>query len=338
MKRISSVILLIAIILSVLGGCASKDVKTSVEFISMDTDCKFVAYNAEASDYEAKLKEELDKVNNFFGSKQGNIYMSYDGRKLKLSKEHYEVIKKGLEVNKFTDGAFELFIAPITKLWNINNATTPPSDTEVFGNLGYVGTKNVVFDDKTNTISFSGISGIDISGIAKGYAAAHIAEVLKKEGCESGVLSLGGNICCWGSKKDGEKFRIAINSPLKASGYSDTLGYIDCTDVSVVTAGTYERFFESEGVRYHHIIDPKTGYPAKTDVLSATVISEDGAFADALSTAIVVLGYENCSYYISKAVNEGKIQGAIVVNNNCKVKTYGTINFNLTSENFMLDE
>ena len=119
---------------------------------------------------------------------------------------------------------------------------------------------------------------------------------------------------------------------------SEYLGNIKCKDVCVVTSGTYERFFEYEGKRYHHIIDPSTGYPADTDVLSATVVAEDGAYADALATAFVVLGYEKSASYIESAIEKGYIKGAVLVNSRCRVSVYGDINFELTSGDFVKDE
>ena len=161
---------------------------------------------------------------------------------------------------------------------------------------------------------------------------------MKKAGCNAGVLSLGGNVVVWGEKPDGGDFTVAVKSPLNADFASEYLGTIRCRDVSVVTSGTYERFFEYEGERYHHIIDPSTGYPAETDVLSATVVSKDGAYADALATAFVVLGYEKSSAYIEAAIEKGYIEGAVLVNTRCRVSVFGDIDFELTSGDFVKDE
>ena len=128
---------------------------------------------------------------------------------------------------------------------------------------------------------------LDLGGIAKGYAADLLRAQLEKEGVTSATLDLGGDVFVMGRKTDGSDWRIAVKDPADTESY---LGVVSAADKFVVTSGVYERYFEENGVRYHHILDPKTGCPAESGLVSVTVLCENGAWADALSTACFVLG------------------------------------------------
>ncbi|MDO5132387.1 MAG: FAD:protein FMN transferase [Eubacteriales bacterium] len=135
---------------------------------------------------------------------------------------------------------------------------------------------------------------IDLGGIAKGYTGNRVMEIFKEHGISHGLISLGGNVQALGSKEDGSAWRVAIQNPESGQGY---LGILDIKDKAVITSGGYERYFEQDGVRYHHIIDPRTGYPADSGLLSATIVSEDGTLADGLSTSLFIMGKEEAEKY-----------------------------------------
>ena len=130
---------------------------------------------------------------------------------------------------------------------------------------------------------------VDLGGVAKGYTSDAVTELLKKEGVTSGIISLGGNISAIGTKPDEKKWKVAVENPLDVNDY---VGILEVEDCSVITSGGYQRFFEENGKRYHHIIDSNTGYPADKGLLSVTIISNDGAKADGLSTALFVMGFD----------------------------------------------
>lgn len=135
---------------------------------------------------------------------------------------------------------------------------------------------------------------IDLGGIAKGYTSSRVMEVFKEYGIEHGIVSLGGNVQALGTKKNGKAWRVAIQNPESELDY---LGVLEIEDKCVITSGGYERFFEQDGVRYHHIIDPRTGYPADSGIISATIISKDGTLADGLSTSLFIMGLEKAEKY-----------------------------------------
>ncbi len=135
---------------------------------------------------------------------------------------------------------------------------------------------------------------IDLGGIAKGYTSSRVMEVFKEYGIEHGLVSLGGNVQALGSKAGGAPWRVAVQNPESELNY---LGILDIVDKCVITSGGYERFFEKDGVRYHHIIDPRVGYPADSGIISSTIISEDGTLADGLSTSFFIMGLEEAKEY-----------------------------------------
>ena len=134
---------------------------------------------------------------------------------------------------------------------------------------------------------------LDLGGIGKGYAAGRCKEILKAHGVTSALLSLGGNVSALGSKPDGTAWTVAIEDP----DGGDYLGTVQIADQCVVTSGGYQRYFEQDGVRYWHILDPETGKPARSGMKSVTIVSADDTLADALSTALFVMGPERAAEF-----------------------------------------
>lgn len=154
-------------------------------------------------------------------------------------------------------------------------------------------------DKSAQTLVLFGASGmeIDLGGIAKGFTSSRVMEVFREYGIEHGLVSLGGNVQALGTKENGKPWRVAIQNPESELDY---LGILDIEDKCVITSGGYERFFEKDGVRYHHIIDPRTGYPADSGIISATIISKDGTLADGLSTSLFIMGKDQAEKYWRK--------------------------------------
>lgn len=150
--------------------------------------------------------------------------------------------------------------------------------------------------DAANSTVIFGMPGmeIDLGGIAKGFTSSRVMEVFKEHGVKHGLVSLGGNVQALGTKENGKPWRVAIQNPESEMDY---LGVLEIDNKCVITSGGYERFFEKEGVRYHHIIDPRTGYPADSGIISATIISDDGALADGLSTSLFIMGKDQAEKY-----------------------------------------
>ena len=154
---------------------------------------------------------------------------------------------------------------------------------------------------------------IDLGGIAKGFTADEIEKILRERNIKSVIINIGGNIKVLGKKIDGSKWRIGIQSPFSSRG--NYIGMLSIMDLSIVTSGTYERYFESKGKTYHHILDTTTGYPVDNDIMSVTIISKKSIDADGLSTAVLVLGI----YSGMNIINKLKDVEAIILTNDCKV-------------------
>ena len=141
-----------------------------------------------------------------------------------------------------------------------------------------------------DTITLGENQEIDLGGIAKGYTGQKLTEIFRQYGVDSALVSLGGNVQAIGSKPDGSSWKVGIRDP--EGSQQDYVGVLAVQDEAVVTSGGYERYFEENNEKYIHIIDTRTGYPAKSDLLSVTIVAEDGTLADGLSTALYVMGYQ----------------------------------------------
>lgn len=210
----------------------------------------------------------------------------------KLSQDTYSVIKKAIEYSKLTEGALDATIEPIVKLWGIGSDTERvPSKSEIDEKLKLVGYNDIVLDDKNSMVKLRRTSqAIDLGAIAKGYTADEVRQILVKNKISSALINLGGNVYAMGNKLDGTKWNIGVQNPLSTRG--EYLGTLSVTNKSIVTSGNYERYFIVDGKRYHHIFDPKTGYPSEKGIISATIVSDNSIDGDALSTSTYVMGLE----------------------------------------------
>ncbi|MBQ6998330.1 MAG: FAD:protein FMN transferase [Clostridia bacterium] len=213
-----------------------------------------------------------------------NVSDAYE--KVKVSPEVVHLIKKAATYKELTDGMFDISIKPVVDLWDIKNGGYVPDDSEIADALSLTGDVLVNAQDSTVSLAKDGMK-IDLGGIAKGYVGDKVREILLSHGVDSAIADLGGNIVAVG--KNGSKdWLIGLQNPTAQRG--STFAEINVDDKVVVTSGGYERYFEKDGIKYHHIIDPATGKNPDNDILSITVVSDDGTLADALSTACFVAG------------------------------------------------
>jgi len=227
---------------------------------------------------------------------------------INCSPETMEVMDKALEYCELSEGRFDVTIGAVSSLWDFHEDGDHvlPDEKELSEALKTVNYHNIMINGQGDTDSSCIItlndpgSRIDLGAIAKGYCADKITSLLKEKGVTSAMINLGGNICVIGSKPDGSPFTIGIEKPY--SDRKDIQARTDLSDGTIVTCGIYERFFEKDGIKYHHILDPDTGYPVDTDLLSVSVRSGPGhsADCDALSTVCLLLGYEKASELIEK--------------------------------------
>ena len=213
-----------------------------------------------------------------------------NGTPVIVSDTTLELLKKGIEYGELTDGKFDITIAPLSELWDIkNNPGVLPSEPEILEALSHVDYRNIQISGNEVTL-LDPNSAIDLGGIAKGYMADQLKEYLVSEGVKSALINLGGNILTIGTKPNGQPFKLGIQKPFDKQGIPITA--VDSIDNSLVSSGVYERYFELDGIRYHHILDTETGYPYNNGLLGVSIISPESVDGDALSTACFALGLE----------------------------------------------
>ncbi len=203
-----------------------------------------------------------------------------------VSDETAELVNEGLYYSELSDGAFDITIAPLASLWNFaSESPSVPSAEDIESAHEKVDYTSVTVSG--NTVTFSNdYAAIDLGAIAKGYIADKVKELLVSHGIKKAIINLGGNVMCIGGKTATEGFKIGIQYPFKEG----SIASVTVSDLSVVTSGIYERYFECDGTLYHHILNPKTGYPYDNGLLSVTIIGENSGVCDALSTSCFALG------------------------------------------------
>lgn len=269
-----------------LSGCAPENVKT--DFFAMDT---FMSISLSGN--EAELQTAEDEI------KRLDKLLRYDRVDVNDA-ETKALIEFSNDVSRFTDGAFDITVAPLMELWGFRDKNyRVPEEEAVAEALKSVGYNKISNDTR-----------YDFGAVGKGYAGDVVCERLISRGVNSAILSLGGNVHAIGRRPSGEKWRVGIQNP-DGEGYA---GYVSVENKAVVTSGGYERYFESDGEKYSHIINPKTGRPADNDIKSVTVICEKGALADALSTGFFVMGSEKTTELCEKSGNKfNDIEFAVII-------------------------
>lgn len=224
---------------------------------------------------------EVDKVNENAGIEP-----------IKVSDDTVTVIKEGIYYSDISNGKFDITIGPLVKLWSIGLPEAKvPTQEEIDTIIPLTNYKDIVVDEANNTVFLTkpGMM-LDLGGIAKGYTADVISQMLTAEGVKNAIIDLGGNIFAHGEKLSGDAWKIGIQNPFSTRG--EIAGAISVTNKSIVTSGVYERYIEKDGIKYHHILNPETGYPYENDIAGITIISDKSSTGDALSTSVFALGIE----------------------------------------------
>ena len=215
-----------------------------------------------------------------------------------ISDELAEVIDCGLRYYELSEGKLDITIAPVLELWDFKNGMDSlPDEKELKKALEKVDASavhlsgNQLIFDRSDT-------EIDLGALAKGYAADRLKAYLLEQGAEHALINLGGNVNTLGTRPDGTGWRVGIQKPFEDRGVTDQV--LKVTDQSVVSSGTYERYFELDGKFYHHILDPDTGYPAITGLAQVTIVSQDSLTGDALSTTCLLLGEEKAEKLLAQ--------------------------------------
>ncbi len=207
---------------------------------------------------------------------------------VKVDEELYNLIGRSVEISKLTSGAFDISFASMDKIWKFDGSMTEmPSKEAIEQSAAKVGYENIILDPEDFTV-FLKLEGMKIGfgAIGKGYAADKAKKLLMEKGVAAGIINASGDMNTWGKQPDGEFWKVAITNPMDKN---KAFALLPLNDNAVVTSGNYEKYVTFYGVRYAHIIDPRTGYPA-TGIISVTVFAPKAEIADALATSIFVMG------------------------------------------------
>lgn len=246
-----------------------------------------------------KCMELCDQYEKIFSRtlEESELYRLNESKDMEVSDELLELISMGVTCGERTNGTFDITIAPLAALWNFTGEDPHvPAWEDIDAALASVDYRNIKI--KGNHVTLLNGASIDLGALAKGYIADRLKDYLLSEGVESAIINLGGNTLCIGQKPDGSPFQMGIQRPFGEQG--EVLETISVTDQSVVTSGVYERGFEEDGIWYHHILDPSTGYPNNNDLTAVTILSDRSVDGDALSTICMSLGSERAKEFLEQ--------------------------------------
>ena len=278
MKKIALLILCITLFLT---SCTS-DEPMETEIFAMDTFIQLRIWGeAEQLTAVADLIRELDRSFNVH-SEGSEIFALNRDKNANLSPFAVELLNAAVSYSRTTDGAFDPTVFPVVEQWKEAADAVPVPE------LKSVGFENIVITGQVAKLE-NGAS-LDLGAIAKGFAAQKSIELLQQAGVETALLSLGGNVQTLGAKPDGSKWAVGIADPDAPSEHAAVVEFEG--SMALVTSGGYQRYYEIGAERYHHIIDPKTGFPAENELASVTILAKNGTMADAYSTALFVMGLE----------------------------------------------
>ena len=271
----------------------------SRDIFAMDTYMTVTCYGERAEEACGAAEAEIKRLDSLLsvGSADSEISILNSTGSGALSSDSNLMVEKALEIYGSTGGTFDITIYPVMELWGFTtHEYNVPDEASLSEVLSLVGSDKLTYEDGTLTLAAG--QGIDLGGIAKGYTSDRLMEIFEEYDLNSGLISLGGNVQLYGAKPDGSLWKCGIRDPHESASAQDVYGVLQAEDCAVITSGAYERYFtDDDGNVYHHIIDPATGYPAASGLISATIVSESGVLADALSTAVYVMGLNAASEF-----------------------------------------
>lgn len=324
-KKIPKLILLTFIILTfTLYGCKGFEEEYSKSGFFFDTVVNVSIYDNDKSHADKVLTKCIDfctyydsifSVNN----PKSDIYKINNSNESEVvvSEDTIFILEKAIEYSKQSNGLFDITIEPLYELWDFNssehiNLPDKNNINELIKNVDY---SNINISPINKTVTLKKGSKITLGALAKGYIADKLKEYLISEGITSGVINLGGNIQTFGTKPDKTPYTIGIQKPFSNNGEIATT--VQIINKSVVTSGTYQRYFELNNICYHHIINPNTGYPADSNLSSVSIITKNSLDADAYSTICMLLGYEDSVDFLNSLNMD---ISAVFIDNNGNIK------------------
>lgn len=297
----------------------------------LDTTCNITVYQTGDSLDEATANEAIDGAYKLCAKLEKLLSKTIQvsdvskindakGDWVAVSDYTIELLNKGIEYSKLSNGQFDITVGGITEQWDFHTEEPKlPNEGKLADAVKHIGYSNVEIDENRVHL-LDPETQLDLGGIAKGYIGDKIAEYLEKKGVTSAIVNLGGNIICIGAKPVEDSFTIGVETPF--SDRTEIVGSVQANDQTLVTSGVYERMFKIDDKIYHHILDAETGWPVDTDIYSVTLIADCGhsVDCDALSTTCLIKGYKNARKFIE---SRDGIEAVFVLKNGDIVKTDG---------------
>lgn len=324
---------IVLLFIGAFSGTAQQNFKKSLVLMGSGFDITVVSKDKVSGDQYIQLAiDEIKRIESLISSWDQNSETSKINRQagiqpIVVSAELYSLIERCLSISKLTSGAFDISYASMDKVWKFDGSMTEkPSETAIKNSVARVNYQHVILN-KTNKSVFLKNKGMKIGfgAVGKGYAADKAKALLKKKGVTGGIINASGDLNTWGQQANGKDWLVAITNPLnKKKAFS----WMPVKNSAVVTSGNYEKFVEFEGVKYTHIIDPRTGYPSY-GIQSVTVFTKSAELADAISTSLFVMGIEVGLDFI----NQLKGVECVFIDTENKIHNSNNISFNDITKN-----
>lgn len=284
---------LLLMITAFLASCSSAEPDTA-SFESMDTLMTLKVYGGDA-DTCSRLQTRIEKLDSLLDATDENseIYRLNKDSSATVSDDTDALLQRSLQLGISLDPSFDITVYPAVQAWGfVSGDYRVPDDSELNALAAKIDDTAVRSVGSTYILP-EGVT-VDLGAVAKGYAADACDSILRDSNATAAVLNLGGTVKLYGKKPDGSRFSVGVADPDNPAGY---FGYLTCDEGVAATSGGYERYFEQDGKRYIHILDPVTAKPVDNGILSVTIFSDDGTAADALSTALFVMGLDKATEY-----------------------------------------
>ena len=305
------------------------------EIFALDTAITLKVYGSKRVEVLKKLEDKINELDDMLSTGKETSEVSRLNRSggAVLSPTMANLIKRSKAIYNKTDGLFDITIYPLMELWGFPTKNYKvPSGKEIAEKLKLVGFDKIDFNEETRKILFKNKGmEIDFGGIGKGYITDELVKILTDEKVESAIINLGGNVFGFRKKPDGSLWNIAIRDPNEPDKY---MAAIRLEDSAVITSGGYERYFEENGIIYHHILDPRTGKPSDSGLKSVSIISKDGTLADALSTSLFIMGEEKAIGYWKENGNDFDI---LLMTNDNRLLVSAGIKDKVISDNYKIE-
>lgn len=254
---------------------------------------------AEAVAYMQDMEKLLST--NLENSDVHRINQAAGKKAVKVDARTFNVVQKAIEMSKISDGKFDVTIGAITNLWRIGDIQhqNKPEDAKIKANLPLINYKDITLDSVNQTVKLEKEGMVmELGGISKGFIADEVKTIFEKHGITTAIINLGGNVVVMGTSPNySQGWKVGIQDPDKIRG--TVVGSVSAKDASVVTSGIYERYIEVNGIKYHHIMDPKTGYPLENNISGVTVITSQSIKADGYSTVLFLMGIQEALAYVN---------------------------------------